>query len=132
VKSKQLKFTDVLRIKTRNKTTSMRLMKIIQDSWNMKKILWRHHWSKHFCFIPSRVIQVIFYEITFVFTNMWQNEKRLLKVSKSRKQIMKSFITKHTQDSILSEFRSFFGRIRDTKFCIRDLLTFSVLQCITK
>ena len=32
--------------------------------------------------------------------------------------------TKLTQDSILSVFRSFFGRIRDTIICFRDLLTF--------
>ena len=31
---------------------------------------------------------------------------------------------KHTQDSILSVFRSFFGRIRDFIICFRDLLTF--------
>ena len=54
----------------------------------------------------------------------------MLKVSKSRKQIMKSRIlqkkrTKHTQDSILSEFRSFFGRIKDIIICFWDLLTFS-------
>ena len=32
----------------------------------------------------------------------------------------------YTQDSILSEFRSFFGRIRDFIICFRDLLTFNI------
>ena len=56
----------------------------------------------------------------------------LVKVSKSRKQIMMSLIpkkrTKHTQDTILSVFRSFFGRIRDFIICFRDLLTFNIKQ----
>ena len=34
--------------------------------------------------------------------------------------------TKLTQDTILSVFRSFFGKIKDTITCFRDLLTFSL------
>ena len=33
--------------------------------------------------------------------------------------------TKRTQDSILSAFRSFFGRIHDALICFRDLVTFN-------
>ena len=53
-----------------------------------------------------------------------------VKISKSRKQIMMSLIlwkkqTKLTQDTILSVFRSFFGRINDALIYFRDLVTFS-------
>ena len=55
-----------------------------------------------------------------------------VKVSKFRKQIMVSLIlTNHeqnTQNTILSVFRSFFGRIRDFIICFLDLLTFSELE----
>ena len=36
--------------------------------------------------------------------------------------------SKHTQDSILVEFCSFFGRIKDIIICFRDLLTFNKCQ----
>ena len=54
----------------------------------------------------------------------------VLKVSKSQKQIMTLWILpkkrmKRTQDTILSVFRSFFGRINDALIYFRDLVTFS-------
>ena len=35
-------------------------------------------------------------------------------------------LTKRTQDSILSAFLSFFGRIEETIICFRDILTFTM------
>ena len=86
------------------------------------------HW------FPQTFLCLIFRATTMIlliwiqYTGPWRG---LLKVSKSRKQIMMSLIlpkkrTKHTQDSILSEFRSFFGRIRDFIICFWYLLTFSM------
>ena len=40
----------------------------------------------------------------------------IIEISKKR--------TRHIQDSVLSEVRSFYGRIRDFIVCFRDLLTF--------
>ena len=56
-----------------------------------------------------------------------------VKVRKSRKQIMKSWIlqkkrTKPTLDTILGVIRLFFGRIKDIITCFRDLLTFTMFK----
>ena len=46
-------------------------------------------------------------------------------VSRSRNKIVEPKRTQDTQDSILSAFCSFFGRIHDALICFRDLVSFS-------
>ena len=55
----------------------------------------------------------------------WRNIKGQL-ISKANYDVFDSSKkrTKHTQDTILSVFRSFFGRVRDFMVCFPDLLTF--------
>ena len=84
--------------------------------------------------IESRLSSKIFFHFNTE-KSIYVNKRRnllnpcLLKVSRSRKQIIMSLIlpkkwTKHPQDTILRVFRSFFGRIRDFIICFQDLLIF--------
>ena len=96
------------------------------------RIVWELEHAIPFIFtqgLPQDVCYATFFQRQDNLIACTETFEIILKVSKSRKEVMKSRIltkkwTKLTQDSTLSVFCSFFGRIRGTIICFWNLLTF--------